>query len=112
MIAFVDPQTRKQVIQGKKLLAITDPTSKQAILPVKGLANSSLVSTILSGAVYSPPEHPVKTPAKRTIAIVDPHSKQPVMLPQVTLSLQQANAVSKVRDRSEQTTFDSDRQKQ
>lgn len=104
-IAFVDPQTRKQVIKGKKLLAITDPTSKQAVqLPVKGLANSSLVSTSLSNAVCSRPERSVK----RTIAIVDPHSKQPVMLPQAPLSSQQASAVSEVRGRSEQTTFDGD----
>lgn len=54
-IAFVDPQTRQQVTKGKKLLAITDPTSRQAVLlPVKGLANSRLVSTPLSSAVCSP----------------------------------------------------------
>ena len=93
-IAVVDPQTRKQLTKGKKLLTITDPASKQAVRPpVKGLVNSSLVSVPVSQAVYSPSERSVK----RTIAIVDPDSKQPVMLPQVDVFAQQASTVGQVR---------------
>ncbi|DBB04995.1 TPA: hypothetical protein ACH3X3_010270 [Trebouxia sp. C0006] len=80
--------------EGKKVMTVVDPASKLAVLlPLKGLANSSLLrkSGLSSGS-----SHPQRS-IRRAVTIVDPHSKQPVVLPKVTCPAWQPNTATAIR---------------
>ncbi len=118
-IAVVDPDTKQQLTQpgnathsscagaqisrtaginghkeGKKVMTVVDPASKLAVLlPLKGLANSSLLR---NSGLSSGSSHPQRS-IRRAVTIVDPHSKQPVVLPKVTCPAWQPNTATAIR---------------
>ena len=118
-IAVVDPDTKQQLTQpgnaahsscagaqissiaginghkqGEKVMSIVDPASKLAVLlPVKGLANSSLLR---NSGLNSGSSHPQRA-ITRAVTIVDPHSKQPVVLPKVTHPARQPKTATTIR---------------
>lgn len=118
-IAVVDPDTKQQLThpgnaaysgctgaqissiagmnghkQGKKVMTIVDPASKLAVLPpVKGLATSSLLRTSGLNLGSSHPRRSIR----RAVTIVNPHSKQHVVLPEVTRLAWQPSSTTAIR---------------
>ena len=118
-LAVVDPDTKQQLTQpgsaahrtcagaqissiagingrkeGKKVMTIVEPASQLAVvLPVKGLANSSLLRTSGLNSGSSHPQHSIR----RAVTIVDPHSKEPVVPPEVTRPAWHPNTATAIR---------------